>query len=402
MLRPQTKEIGEIGPTPGEPEAVQVWDTGIRVFHWLLAGAVSVSLATGFFDPILWLRWHLVSGCTIAALVFFRLVWGFFGTRHARFADFAYPFSEVVRHARNLAARRPARFVGHNPLGSLMVFTVLLVLAAMVGTGIVVLGGFVKEGPLAPFTRFTTGRAVLEVHETLAWFILAMVVAHLAGVAAESLLTRENLVLSMLTGRKQGGAPVSPEIRGAPRVTAVIVLGGVALVTAGVMALANLPPYGVPPAELDPEWKLQCGACHFAYPPSLAPASVWDGMFADLKHHFGRADATLGPELETRLKAYADANSAEHWDTLPAHVFRVRDPADPGRLTATPFWRRRHREIPKPVFNSPKVAGNFNCNACHHDAETGRFAPQAIAIPPEAEAGQGPAADSGSTQSASP
>jgi mono/diheme cytochrome c family protein len=219
----------------------------------------------------------------------------------------------------------------------------------------------------------------------LAYFLLGMIVAHLLGVAFESWRGRENLVRAMVTGDKprEPHADAAPAARAWPWLTAVIVLGVLTAGTAGVRTLAARPGRGVPPTTLDPVFDEQCGACHIPYAPSLAPASTWDGILHDLKHHFS-ADATLTPEMVTHLRAYLDANDAWHWDTLPSHLFRV--PAADGslRITDTAGWQRVHRHIPPRVFASLAVRRKSACEACHADAASGMFAPQDIAIPAQA------------------
>jgi cytochrome b len=357
----------------------RVWDLGVRTFHWSLFVAVTIALLTGFLAPRTWLRVHLIVGSVIAGLLLFRVVWGVLGTAHARFASFAYSPRDIVGHLRGIARGHPRRFVGHNPVGAVMVFSLLAALAVLTATGVIALGGMAKQGPLAAFVSFAAGMGALEVHYILAIVAAVMVGLHLAGVALESALTRENLTRAMITGRKEDAAPLPASA--SPRLAAAIVVGGLCVGAGGIAALAGLPPRGVQPATLDPTWAAQCGACHFAYPPSLAPAAVWFSILGDLKHHPGGADASLSPQLVTQLRAYAVANSAEHWDTLPANVFRRRDPAHPWLITATPYWRRMHADIPDAVFAEDAVGSKGACDACHRDAATGRFAPQAIAIP---------------------
>lgn len=360
---------------------VRIWDRGVRLFHWGLVVTVTASLVTGFFEPITWLRPHLIAGSAIAGLLYFRFVWGVLGSHHARFVSFVHPPRAVVHHMRGMVEWRSGEHAGHNPLGALMVFAFLIVLTAMVGTGVVALGGVVKQGPLAASVLYAGGVKALSIHYALAIALLVMIGLHLCGVALESVISRENLVRAMVTGRKLaalGGYAVTSPRR---QLATLLVILGLGLGAAIVDGFAQRPARGVPPATVDPTWAEQCGACHFAYPPSLAPAWVWNRIFADLKHHYGNSDASMSPELVATLRAYADANSAEHWDTLAAHVFRTRDPADPGRITATPFWRRMHAGIPNAEFDKDAVGSRAACNACHTDAETGRFAPQAISMP---------------------
>ena len=209
---------------------VTVWDGSLRLFHWALVLLIAASLASGFFAPVLWLRWHLIAGAAIAALLGYRLVWGAFGPTHARFRDFARPPRVVLAHVSELLAGTAPRHLGHNPLGALMVFALLGMLAVLVATGTVVLGGMLKQGPLAHFTAFSLGAGLLGVHQVLAFLLGALIAGHLAGVAAESWRARENLVRAMLDGRKaplaQAPAPVAARPWLAGGIIAAVLLGG--------------------------------------------------------------------------------------------------------------------------------------------------------------------------------
>jgi cytochrome b len=362
--------------------SVRVWDIGVRAFHWILVAAVLAAALTGFILGRTALAWHLVAGVAVLIAVAWRVIWGGLGSPYARFVSFAFGPASVLRHLRDLVRGRHHRHLGHNPLGAMMVFALLAVLVAIGLTGAMSLGGMLKQGPLRAFLSYTTGKQALELHNLLAILLLVMIGAHLAGVAFESWRGRENLVAAMLTGEKSALPPAdaAAPARAHPRATLMITLAVLAGSSAAIAALAALPGRRMPPATLDPVFAEQCGACHLAFPPSLAPASTWNGILADLKHHFG-ADASLSPEQVTQIRDWLDANAAGHWDTLPSHLLRI--PAANGslRITDTPGWRRRHRSIAEAVFANSSVNGRSNCTACHADAASGRFAPQDIAIP---------------------
>lgn len=374
----------ELSRLPDGP-VVPVWDIATRGFHWLLVAAVLVAGVTGFISGMPALGMHLIAGITIALLVGFRLVWGVLGPTYARFANFAFAPRSVLNHVQELCDGHGRRHVGHNPLGAMMVFALLGVLTMIVLTGVIALGGMFKQGPLAAFASFAAGWRWLGVHQALAVALLMMLGLHLAGVMFETLRARENLVAAMITGAKSADPPGCEALprRGHPIVAAAITLVLAAIVTWGVTRLSAMPT-PLPPATLDPAYAEQCGACHVAYSPSLNPTSVWNAIMADLGHHFGQ-DASLSAAHVAQIRAYLDANSAEHWDTLPANRLRLRDPADPLRITATPFWRHMHASIPARVFASRAVGSRGACDSCHRDAATGRFAPQLIEIPEDAE-----------------
>jgi cytochrome b len=164
-----------------------VWDAAVRILHWTLVLSVATAWLTRHSPG----GWHEWIGYAALAVVAARVAWGFIGSRHARFADFVRSGPATVHYARAVVAGREARFVGHNPLGGWMV----LVLLTMV-----VLVGF--TGWLYTTDRFWGVDWVEETHETLSNILFLFVAFHIAGVIYTSIRHRENLVASMLHGRK--------------------------------------------------------------------------------------------------------------------------------------------------------------------------------------------------------
>src|SRR5574340_421185 len=104
-------------------QRILVWDVPTRVFHWLLvltfAGAFLTAESERNRDS------HVVLGYTLLGLIAFRLLWGFFGTRYARFRSFLFKPGEIAAYVRSLFKGRPAHYVGHNPAGSLAIWLLL-------------------------------------------------------------------------------------------------------------------------------------------------------------------------------------------------------------------------------------------------------------------------------------
>jgi mono/diheme cytochrome c family protein len=171
--------------------------------------------------------------------------------------------------------------------------------------------------------------------------------------------------------------------RGRPALAAIAVGLLVASGGIGVAVWSARPAFGVPPVAMDPAYASECGACHMPYPPSLAPGARWAALMDGLADHFGE-DASLEPRVKAAILAWLSDNSAGRWDTRAAHEFARADPADPLRITATPYWAKAHRGVPAAVFKSKAVGAPGNCLACHADAMTGRFDPQWIQIPEQA------------------
>lgn len=163
-------------------ERVRVWDLALRLFHWTLVVAIAVAFLSSEEDSAL-NDWHVLSGWVAAVLIVFRLVWGFIGGEHSRFSDFIRP-SRIPHHLASLTRGQRESALGHNPLGAVAVVVLLALTAVTVWTGAF------------------AGEAAEELHEVIAWMLLAMVALHVVAVIVMSLLERENLVRAMITGHK--------------------------------------------------------------------------------------------------------------------------------------------------------------------------------------------------------
>jgi cytochrome b len=170
----------------------RVWDPLVRLLHWTQAGAVAACWVSGHWPPDDFDAVHQTAGYVAGAVVALRLVWGFAGSRHARFAQFVRGPRAVLAYARALRAGHEPRHIGHNPLGAWMV------LALLGSTATLALSGWLYT------SEWLWGYAWLSaLHAALAWLIAALVAGHLGGVALTSWRHRENLVATMFSGRKR-------------------------------------------------------------------------------------------------------------------------------------------------------------------------------------------------------
>ena len=183
MARAMT-ETGDVR----SPATVRVWDPLVRIFHWSLVGLFAFAFLTG--DE--WQTPHELAGYAIAGLIAFRLVWGFAGSRYARFSNFLYRPSTVAGFVNDTFRMKARRYLGHNPAGGLMVIALLIVIAVISLTG----------------WMMTTDAYwgldwVEELHEASAFAALGLIGLHIGGVIVASLEHGENLVRAMITGRKR-------------------------------------------------------------------------------------------------------------------------------------------------------------------------------------------------------
>lgn len=213
-------------------KTIKVWDRLVRFFHWALVILVIIQLATADnFKAV-----HVKVGYVIIALLILRIIWGFVGSRYARFSDFIYPPKDVFNYLKGLVLGRPRHYTGHNPAGGAMVCALLLVLAATTTTGVLTHKALATN-QLALFSsqvvhqawaddddddrgRPENRRQALsdkhdprnvdnrghfwkEIHELLVGIALFLIIVHICGVLASSYVHRENLIWSMVTGKKK-------------------------------------------------------------------------------------------------------------------------------------------------------------------------------------------------------
>lgn len=173
-------------------EKTKVWDLFVRCFHWTLVALFVLAYLSGEN----WEEIHQYFGYGIVALVISRIFWGFAGSRHARFSSFLRSPSAAGAYIRGLFKGTARRYLGHNPAGGLMMVTLLGSLLLTCALGLLMLG---LDGHPAEETWE-------EVHEFFANFTLFLVLLHVGGVIASSIVHRENLPRAMITGRKRVGA----------------------------------------------------------------------------------------------------------------------------------------------------------------------------------------------------
>jgi len=174
-------------PAPGQPRLL-VWDRFVRTFHWALVLGFSAAYLTRHVSG----PWHEWLGYLVLALVALRLVWGFTGSKFARFGQFVRAPGHTIAYAATVASWRQARYIGHNPLGGWMVVMQMVTIAVIC-----------VSGWLYTTDRFWGIDWVENLHDASTWLALALVTMHVCGVILASLHDRENLVASMIHGRKR-------------------------------------------------------------------------------------------------------------------------------------------------------------------------------------------------------
>ena len=174
--------------TSGAQPNVRVWDLLVRIFHWSLVA----SFATAWFTSSLRGDTHQWLGLIAAALIAFRLLWGFVGSPYARFAQFIRNPRVTTCYIIDILKNREARYIGHNPAGGMMVLALLFGVAGTALTGYLMT------------TDAWYGEDSMQItHSVFAYGVVFLLIGHIGGVVLASVRHRENLLAAMTTGNKK-------------------------------------------------------------------------------------------------------------------------------------------------------------------------------------------------------
>ena len=215
---------------------VRVWDLPTRLFHWTLVGVLGFSWWSAKNDH---LDWHIWSGIGVLSLLIFRLLWGFFGSSTARFANFVRGPRQIGAYLGDMKGWRP---LGHSPLGALSVLAMLGAIAVQIGLGLFASDedGFF-EGPLAAMVSLDRSEQLTDLHHD--WFNIILVLAglHVAAILFYRLFLGKKLIEPMLTGRTAADTEIDPMRPGKGWVALLCLIVAIGF---SRWILAGAPPFG--------------------------------------------------------------------------------------------------------------------------------------------------------------
>jgi len=185
---------------------MRVWDLPTRLFHWLLVVLIALLYATGEFG-MLDMRWHFWLGYATLALIVFRVLWGLFGSQTSRFGDFVRGPPAVARYVKAQMSTNAHISIGHNPLGGWSVLALLLSVLLQSVTGLFASDEIDTDGPFTGQVPGYTVKLMTRLHHWNENVLLLLIALHVAAVLFYLLVKRDNLIVPMLTGRKQATPP---------------------------------------------------------------------------------------------------------------------------------------------------------------------------------------------------
>ena len=187
--------------------SIRVWDSPVRIIHWALVLAVFGAWITRELEGD-WFAWHTRFGYAVLVLVLTRIIWGFVGSRYARFAQFVRGPRAIGAYIASLRRgakqSEPSSSVGHNPLGALMILALLALLAAQAITGLFANDQIFQTGPLFGYVSVALSDQLTTLHKQLFDVLWVAIALHVVAAVIYAWLLRQNLITPMFTGRKRG------------------------------------------------------------------------------------------------------------------------------------------------------------------------------------------------------
>lgn len=166
------------------------FDIPTRLFHWLTAVLfVAAYMIVEFVDSeeVLF-SYHMILGLTLAVAVSLRILWGFMGTRYARFNSLHLNPKDTINYFLNLHKSKTL-YAGHNPASSWILIIMIVIALGLAATGVLMAQGIFKEN-------------LEEIHELLANAFLYSAVAHVLGIIIHTILHKDPIGLAMIHGQK--------------------------------------------------------------------------------------------------------------------------------------------------------------------------------------------------------
>jgi len=184
-----------------EPGSRRVWDLPVRIVHWGLVFGIAGAYTTHRLG-VSYFKYHLWFGYLVVVLAAFRIVWGFIGTRHARFSSFVRGPRATWRYVAGLPGGGGHATAGHNPLGAWMVVFLLTSLFAQGVTGLFANDEIFNTGPLYGYIHDDLSLALTSWHRRIFDWLLIAALLHVLAVIAHRLFARQDLIGPMFSGRK--------------------------------------------------------------------------------------------------------------------------------------------------------------------------------------------------------
>ena len=172
-----------------------IWDLNIRIFHLMLIITIIISIISGKFS---YFYIHEISGITLFFLILFRIYWGFFGGYYSKFKNFNLNKNSLLNYLKN----KEKKYFGHNPLGSLSIFSIFVLILLTSLSGMLSSDDIFYDGPFVKFAPQLVG-IFTNIHNILHYFLYSLIILHLSAVIYYQFFLKERIISQMINGKSK-------------------------------------------------------------------------------------------------------------------------------------------------------------------------------------------------------
>lgn len=177
---------------------MRIWDLPLRLFHWGLAISVIGAIMSAKIGV---LAVHERFGLAVMALVGWRIIWGFIGGHHARFANFLRgPITAIIWLREEMAGQHKVRGAGHSPLAGYAVLALLMITWFMAFSGSLSTDGILYAGPLAHLLP-AFNKTASSIHHFGEKILFLIIFLHIAAILIYKFIKKRGLTMAMIKGR---------------------------------------------------------------------------------------------------------------------------------------------------------------------------------------------------------
>lgn len=183
---------------------IKVWDLPVRICHLLLILLIAFQYLSAEILTEDWIpnpiQLHFYAGYACLGVIIFRILWGFLGTKYAKFNNFIKSPMAIVKYLNNNDKKH---YLGHNPLGALSVIALLLVILVQAATGLFISDQIFSDGPYYGVLSSYWQGVVNFLHHNVFNLLLGFIGVHIAAIIYYKLKKNQALTQAMISGYKK-------------------------------------------------------------------------------------------------------------------------------------------------------------------------------------------------------
>jgi cytochrome b len=178
-----------------------VWDIPVRLFHWLLVLCLFGQwLTSEVLEDAMDI--HFTIGYCTLGLIIFRLIWGFVGTKYARFNSFISGPKTMMVYLKTIISKQHTLSIGHNSVGGMILPAVIILVGLQAISGLFTSDDVIYSGPYYDSANAEFQEWMQWLHHNIFDVLLAIIGLHLVAIGWYLVFLKHDLTGPMFDGKK--------------------------------------------------------------------------------------------------------------------------------------------------------------------------------------------------------